>query len=74
MENRNTLTDRVCSLEPSVKREDVLLPVDFNLTPSHHRTRVDGLTVLLRDRILCWIDGEKKTGLAWLLSAFGIGN
>ncbi|MBQ8370808.1 MAG: ABC transporter ATP-binding protein [Clostridia bacterium] len=60
MENRTTLTARVCSLEPSLKPEDVLLPVDFNLAPSHLRTRVDGLTVLLRDRMIVWINGEKK--------------
>ncbi len=60
MDNRKNLTDRLCSLDSSLRPEDVLLPIDFNLLPDRSKTRVDGIAVLLRDRIVVYIDGVRK--------------
>ena len=60
MDNRKNLTDRLCSLDSSLRPEDVLLPVDFNLLPDRSKTRVDGIAALLRDRIVIYTDGVRK--------------
>jgi len=60
MDNRKNLTDRLCSLDPSLHPEDILLPVDFNLLPDRSKTRVDGIAVLLRNRIVVYTDGVLK--------------
>lgn len=59
MENRQVLTERVLSLDKSICAEDILLPIDFNLSPSSRKNRVDGITVLLKDKIVVFRDGEK---------------
>ncbi|MBR4205802.1 MAG: ABC transporter ATP-binding protein [Clostridia bacterium] len=59
MENRKTLTARVRQLAPELKEEDILLPVDFNLTPTAKKRRTDGIALLTKDRILVFADGEK---------------
>lgn len=60
MENRKALTDRLLELDKSIKAEDVLLPVDFNLPASSRKNRVDGITVLLKDKIVVFRDGAKE--------------
>ena len=52
MDNRKNLTDRLCSIDSSLRADDILLPVDFNLLPDRSKTRVDGITVLLSDKML----------------------
>ncbi len=59
MDNRKNLTERIVSLDKSISAEDVLLPFDFNLTPSDRKNRVDGIAALLRDRIVVFSDGVK---------------
>ena len=51
MENRKTLTARVRQLIPELAEEDILLPVDFNLTPTAKNIRTDGIAFLTKDRI-----------------------
>lgn len=56
MDNRKNLTDRLCSVDSSLRADDILLPVDFNLPADRSRKRVDGIAVLLSDRIVIYID------------------
>ena len=51
MENRQTLTERLCGMDKSLKKEDILLPIGFDLTPTASRKKTDGIAVLLWDRI-----------------------
>ena len=60
MDNRKNLTDRLCSIDSSLRADDILLPVDFDLLPDRSKTRVDGIAVLLRDRLAVYADGAKK--------------
>ena len=60
MQNRTTLTERVLRMDSSLKEEDILLPVDYNLTPTARRSHIDGIAVLTKDRFVVFEDGEKK--------------
>ncbi len=60
MQNRTTLTERALRMDPSLREEDILLPVDFNLTPTARHEHTDGITVLTKDRFVVFGDGEKK--------------
>ena len=60
MQNRTVLTERVLRMDPSLREEDVLLPVDYNLTATARRDHVDGIAALTKDRLLVFEDGEKK--------------
>ena len=51
MENRQVLTERLLSWDASLGADDILLPVDFNLTQTSARTRVNGTAVLLKNKI-----------------------
>jgi len=60
MQNRTKLTERVLAMEPSLTKEDILLPVDFNLTPTARHEHVDGIAVLTKEKFLVFENGEKK--------------
>ena len=60
MDNRKNLTERLCSIDSSLKAEDILLPVDFDLLPDRSKTRVDGIAALLSDRIAVYSNGKKE--------------
>lgn len=60
MDNRKNLTERLCSIDSSLKTEDILLPVDFDLLPDRSKTRVDGIAALLSDRIAVYSNGTKE--------------
>ena len=60
MENRGTLTARVTGIDPSLREEDILLPIDYDLTATAKRTRIDGIAVLTKDRFVVYENGEKK--------------
>lgn len=51
MENRHNLTKKLCGIDSSLKESDILIPFDFNLTPTASRKKTDGTAALLRDRI-----------------------
>lgn len=57
---RQTLTSRVLSLDNSISESDILLPIEFNLTPTALRTKIDGLAVLLKDKLAIFCEGVKK--------------
>ncbi len=59
MKNRKTLTERICQIDRDVKSGDVLLPVDYVLPPTEKKNQVDGIMVLLNDRIAVYCDGQK---------------
>ncbi|MGN1408836.1 MAG: ABC transporter transmembrane domain-containing protein [Eubacteriales bacterium] len=59
MENRQTLTEKALSLDKNLKREDILLPVDFVLQPTDKKEKIDGLVILQKDKISVYTDGEK---------------
>ena len=59
MENRTTLTERIVTIDPSVQADDILLPVDFNLTPTAKKNHIDGIAVLLKDKLAVYVGGEK---------------
>ncbi len=63
MENRTTLTEKVLGLDSTLKAEDILLPIDYNLTPTAVRRRVDGIAVLTRDRFLIYADGVRTASV-----------
>lgn len=57
MENRTILTERICKIDSSVRAEDILLPVDYNLYPDAGRKKVDGIAVLLKDKFVYYENG-----------------
>ena len=63
MENRKQLTARLCTLDPSIQEEDVLLAYGFDLLPDATRVRCDGIAVLLKDRYLLFQDGKQILSL-----------
>lgn len=60
MDNRKNLTERLCSIDTSLKADDILLPIDFNLLPGSSKKRIDGIAVLLSDKIAVYSDGNKE--------------
>ncbi len=60
MQNRTELTERAAALDPSIRKEDILLPIDYNLTPTALHKHTDGIAVLLKDRFAVFENGEKK--------------
>ena len=63
MENRKSLTEKICSIDNCLKPEDILLPVDFTLTPTEKKCKIDGIAVLLKDKISVYINGEKNNDI-----------
>ena len=63
MENRQTLTERLCGMDKSLKKEDILLPIGFDLTPTASRKKTDGIAALFRDRISVYENGEKTSDI-----------
>ena len=43
MQNRTTLTERALRMDASLREEDILLPVDFNLTPTARREHTESI-------------------------------
>ena len=63
MEKRTTLTEKVLALDKSLAAEDILLPIDYNLTPTAIRRRVDGIAVLTKDRFLVYANGAETASV-----------
>ena len=63
MENRKLLTARICTLDVSIREEDVLLAYGFDLLPDDSRKRCDGIAVLLKDRYLLYTDSKQVLSL-----------
>lgn len=58
MENRQTLTKRLCETNKSLNESDVLLAFEFNLTNTSSRKPTDGIVALLRDRLSLYENNE----------------
>ena len=56
MRNRTELTERAAALDPSIQKEDILLPIDYNLTPTALHKHTDGIAVLLKDRFAVFFE------------------
>ncbi|MBQ4351775.1 MAG: ABC transporter ATP-binding protein [Clostridia bacterium] len=63
MENRTTLTERILALDKTLSPDEILLPIDYNLTPTAIRRRVDGIALLAKDRLLVWADGKQTASV-----------
>ena len=63
MENRMTLTERILALDKTLSPDEILLPIDYNLTPTAIRRRVDGIALLAKDRLLVWADGKQTASV-----------
>ncbi len=59
MQDRQTLTSRLCALDKSISPNQVLLPFEFHLLPDDSYTLVDGIAAALDDRIVVFQNGEK---------------
>lgn len=63
MENRKKLTTRLCSLDPSLHEEDILLAYGYDLLPDDSRDRCDGIAALLQDRFVLYRNNEMCVSL-----------
>ena len=59
MENRHALTKRLCTLDPSLTAEDILIAYGYDLLPDASYVRCDGIAAFLRDRFLLYRDGKR---------------
>lgn len=50
-------------MDESLKKEDILLPIGFDLTPTASRKKTDGIAALFRDRISVYENGEKTSDI-----------
>ena len=59
MENRQALTKRLCTLDPSLTAEDIFIAYGYDLLPDDSYVRCDGIAAFLRDRFLLYRDGKR---------------
>jgi len=60
MENRQSLAARLAALDPSIRAEEVLLPLPHRLPADKSGDLIDGITALLTDRTVVFVNGEKQ--------------
>ncbi len=63
MENRQALTEKIRGIDSSIKEENILLPLGFNLNTTSSRKKINGIAVLFTDRISVYVDEEKKSDI-----------
>lgn len=58
MEKRTTLNERLISLIPGLREEDIIVPFQYDLNKTSSHEAVDGLAGVLRDKLVIFADGN----------------
>jgi ABC-type multidrug transport system, ATPase and permease components len=59
MEKRLDLNDRIIKIDSTITADDIIVPFEYNLKNDSDNTKIDGVGVILKTKLVMYADGNK---------------
>ena len=59
MEKRSNLNDRIIKIDNTINTDDIIVPFEYNLKNDSENTKINGLGVFLKDKVVMYFDDKK---------------